>query len=105
MASTVDWTVPVGEKDRRYVILDVGSDKLDDRDYFTALFAEVNMRLGRILRANPVIDIPGDVILIARVMGLLSGIGRTLGSETDLLEAIEPYLEPAPPAAETASGL
>ena len=70
-----------------------------------ALFAEVNMRLGRILRANPVIDVPGDVILIARVMGLLSGIGRTLDSETDLLEAIEPYLEPEPPAAEAASGL
>ena len=70
-----------------------------------ALFAEVNMRLGRILRANPVIDVPGDVILIARVMGLLSGIGRTLDSETDLLEAIEPYLGPEPPAAEAASGL
>ena len=70
-----------------------------------ALFAEVNLRLGRILRANPVIDVPGDVILIARVMGLLSGIGRTLDSETDLLEAIEPYLEPQPPVGEAASGL
>ena len=57
------------------------------------LFAEVNVRMGRVLRANPLVDVPGDVILIARVMGLLSGIGRSLDSKTDLLEAIIPYLE------------
>ena len=62
-----------------------------------AMFAEVNVRLGRVLRANPLVEVPGDVILIARVMGLLSGIGKTLDSKTDLLEAIEPYLEPEPP--------
>jgi len=58
-----------------------------------ALFAEVNVRLGRVLRANPLVQVPGDVILIARVMGLLSGIGRTLDSRTDLLESLIPYLE------------
>ena len=57
------------------------------------LFAEVNLRLGRVLRANPLVEVPGDVVLIARVMGLLSGIGRTLDSETDLMDAILPYLE------------
>jgi predicted unusual protein kinase regulating ubiquinone biosynthesis (AarF/ABC1/UbiB family) len=69
------------------------------------LFAEVNVRLGRVLRANPLVEVPGDVILIARVMGLLSGIGRTLDSKTDLLSAIEPYLEDEPPeTAESAVG-
>lgn len=58
-----------------------------------ALFAEVNVRLGRILRANPLVEVPGDVILIARVMGLLSGIGRQLDSTTDLIDALIPYLE------------
>lgn len=58
-----------------------------------ALFAEVNLRLGRVLRANPLVQVPGDVILIARVMGLLSGIGRTLESETDILDSLVPYLE------------
>jgi aarF domain-containing kinase len=68
-----------------------------------ALFAEVNVRLGRILRANPLVEVPGDVILIARVMGLLSGIGRSLNSETDLLASIEPYLQPeAPPGGASA---
>jgi predicted unusual protein kinase regulating ubiquinone biosynthesis (AarF/ABC1/UbiB family) len=59
------------------------------------LFAEVNVRLSRVLRANPLVEVPGDVVLIARVMGLLSGLGRTLDSQTDLIEAILPYLEEA----------
>ena len=57
------------------------------------LFADVNLRLGRVLRSNPLVQVPGDVILIARVMGLLSGIGRTLDSKTDILESLVPYLE------------
>lgn len=57
------------------------------------LFAEVNVRLNRVLRTNPLVEVPGDVVLIARVMGLLSGIGRTLDAKTDLIEAILPYLE------------
>ena len=59
-----------------------------------AMMAEINQRMGRVLRANPLIDIPGDVILIARVMGLLSGLGRALDSKTDLLDALLPYLDP-----------
>lgn len=67
-----------------------------------AMVAEVNQRLGRVLRANPLVDVPGDVILIARVMGLLSGLGRTLESKTDLLEALLPYLDPDAEAAGSA---
>ena len=37
---------------------------------------------------------PGDVILVARVMGLLSGLGRTLDSRTDLFDALLPHLDP-----------
>ena len=59
-----------------------------------AMVADINARLGRVLRANPLVDVPGDVILIARVMGLLSGLGKMLDSETDLLEALMPYLDP-----------
>ena len=58
------------------------------------MIAEINQQLGKVLRANPLIDVPGDVILIARVMGLLSGLARILDSETDLLEALIPYLDP-----------
>ena len=58
------------------------------------MIAEINQQLGKVLRSNPLIDVPGDVILIARVMGLLSGLARILDSETDLLEALIPYLDP-----------
>ena len=54
----------------------------------------MNERVGRVLRGNPLVDVPGDVILIARVMGLLSGLGRILESKTDLLDALIPYLDP-----------
>jgi len=59
-----------------------------------AMMAEINQRMGRVLRSNPLVNIPGDIILIARVMGLLSGLGRALDSKTDLLEALVPYLDP-----------
>ncbi len=58
------------------------------------MVADINQRLGSVLRSNPLIDVPGDVILIARVMGLLSGLGKMLESETDLLEALLPFLDP-----------
>ena len=58
------------------------------------MVADINARLGRVLRANPLVEVPGEVILIARVMGLLSGLGKMLDSETDLLEALMPYLDP-----------
>jgi predicted unusual protein kinase regulating ubiquinone biosynthesis (AarF/ABC1/UbiB family) len=64
-----------------------------------AMMADINARLGRVLRSNPLIDVPPDVILLARVMGLLSGLGRILNSETDLLEALMPYLDPDAEAA------
>jgi len=58
------------------------------------MVAQINERLGSVLRSNPLVDVPGDVILIARVMGLLSGLGKMLESETDLLDAVMPYLDP-----------
>lgn len=59
-----------------------------------AMMAEVNQRVGKVLRGNPLVDVPGDIILIARVMGLLSGLGRSLDSRTDLLQALLPYIDP-----------
>jgi predicted unusual protein kinase regulating ubiquinone biosynthesis (AarF/ABC1/UbiB family) len=39
----------------------------------------------RILRANPVIKIPADLLFVGRVMGLLNGLSMTLRSRTNLL--------------------
>jgi predicted unusual protein kinase regulating ubiquinone biosynthesis (AarF/ABC1/UbiB family) len=39
----------------------------------------------RILRANPLIKIPPDLLFVGRVMGLLNGLSMTLHSRTNLL--------------------
>ena len=47
------------------------------------------------LRANPVVKAPSDLMLVLRVMGLLSGIGKTLDSQVNPLAAILPFLDAA----------
>jgi predicted unusual protein kinase regulating ubiquinone biosynthesis (AarF/ABC1/UbiB family) len=58
--------------------------------------AEMVARFGeempRLMRANPVVRVPSDVLLVGRVMGLLSGVGKQLGSEVDLGALLLPYL-------------
>lgn len=44
------------------------------------------------LRADPLVKAPSDLLLVLRVMGLLSGIGKTLDSKVDPLAAILPFL-------------
>jgi predicted unusual protein kinase regulating ubiquinone biosynthesis (AarF/ABC1/UbiB family) len=45
------------------------------------------------LRANPIVRAPSDLMLVLRVMGLLSGIGKTLDSQVNPLAAIMPFLK------------
>jgi predicted unusual protein kinase regulating ubiquinone biosynthesis (AarF/ABC1/UbiB family) len=47
------------------------------------------------LRANPLVRAPADLALVLRVMGLLSGIGKTLDSQVNPMTAILPFLRPA----------
>ena len=56
--------------------------------------AEMPRRFG----TNPLVEIPGDVLLVGRVMGLLSGIGKQLGSQADVGAILLPYLVGAAPA-------
>jgi aarF domain-containing kinase len=46
----------------------------------------------RVMRANPVVELPGDVLLIGRVLGLLSGVSKQLGSEVDVATLLMPYI-------------
>jgi aarF domain-containing kinase len=57
-----------------------------------AMLARFGGEMPRIMRANPLVQVPGDVLLVARVLGLLSGIGKQLGSEVDIGAALLPYL-------------
>jgi predicted unusual protein kinase regulating ubiquinone biosynthesis (AarF/ABC1/UbiB family) len=49
----------------------------------------------RILRANPLIKIPPDLLFVGRVMGLLNGLSMTLRSRTNLLVEMARLLDEA----------
>jgi predicted unusual protein kinase regulating ubiquinone biosynthesis (AarF/ABC1/UbiB family) len=57
-----------------------------------AMVERFNDEIGRALRKDPLIAAPGDLVLVGRVMGLLSGLGKQLGSEVNLLSTLLPYL-------------
>jgi predicted unusual protein kinase regulating ubiquinone biosynthesis (AarF/ABC1/UbiB family) len=58
-----------------------------DRD----LTEEVNQRLNKAIRANPIVEIPREFLLIGRMTGLLSGLGKHLDSRVDVAGTILPY--------------
>ena len=57
------------------------------------MFATSYRDLLRVLRSNPVIKIPADLLFVGRVMGLLNGLSMTLHSETNLLVEMARMLE------------
>jgi predicted unusual protein kinase regulating ubiquinone biosynthesis (AarF/ABC1/UbiB family) len=63
-----------------------------------AMLDKFNEELPKAMRANPLVQVPGDILLVGRVMGLLSGIGKQLGSEVDPTALLLPYLASADPA-------
>jgi predicted unusual protein kinase regulating ubiquinone biosynthesis (AarF/ABC1/UbiB family) len=59
------------------------------------LVAEANQRMSRAIRANPITEIPREFLLIGRVVGLLSGLGKHLDSRVDMFQTIIPYTKAA----------
>jgi aarF domain-containing kinase len=59
------------------------------------LVAEANQRVAKAVRANPIVDIPREMLLIMRVVGLLSGLGKHLDSRIDVANTILPYARAA----------
>jgi predicted unusual protein kinase regulating ubiquinone biosynthesis (AarF/ABC1/UbiB family) len=55
------------------------------------LMKEMSDQLPRALRANPIVEVPGDILLVSRVMGLLSGLGKSLDSKVDIMQTMMPY--------------
>jgi ubiquinone biosynthesis protein len=66
------------------------------------LIDEFSDELPRTLRANPIVEVPADALLVNRVMGLMSGIGKTLDSQVNLFTTMMPYTQ-ALIAAQTAT--
>ena len=54
---------------------------------------EVNERMARIMQANPVTQVPPDMLLIFRVLGLMSGLQKRLESRVNMMDTIMPYAE------------
>ncbi|WP_322795754.1 ABC1 kinase family protein [Tepidiforma sp.] len=66
----------------------------DQKPYMDAdVMPEVNERLARVLNANPVTEIPADILLIFRVLGLMSGLQKRLESTINMIDTITPYAE------------
>jgi predicted unusual protein kinase regulating ubiquinone biosynthesis (AarF/ABC1/UbiB family) len=59
------------------------------------LAAEANVRIARAIRANPIVEIPRELLLIMRVTGLLSGLGKHLDSQVDVVNTLLPYTRAA----------
>jgi predicted unusual protein kinase regulating ubiquinone biosynthesis (AarF/ABC1/UbiB family) len=57
------------------------------------LVEEFSEELPRTLRTNPIVEVPADVLLVNRVMGLLSGLGKTLDSRVNLFATLMPYAQ------------
>jgi len=66
-----------------------------DRD----IIAQFNDEVPRAMKANPLVEIPGDILLVGRVMGILSGVGKQLGSDVDPAALLMPFLAGPPPVA------
>ncbi len=54
---------------------------------------EVNERMARIMKENPVTAIPAEMLLIFRVLGLMSGLQKRLDSAVSMFDTILPYAE------------
>ena len=51
-----------------------------------------NKEIDDAMRKDPLVEAPSDLVLVGRVMGLLSGVGKQLGSEVNLFSTLMPYL-------------
>jgi predicted unusual protein kinase regulating ubiquinone biosynthesis (AarF/ABC1/UbiB family) len=59
------------------------------------LVAEANARIAQAVRANPLVEVPREFLLIMRVAGLLSGLGKHLDSHVDVIGTFLPYTRAA----------
>lgn len=57
-----------------------------------AMVEQFNNEIDQAMRKDPIVEAPGDLVLVGRVMGLLSGLSKQLGSEVNLFTTLMPYL-------------
>lgn len=86
------------------VLLDVAK-QLRTRAYVDpAVVREAGEDLPRLIRENPIVQIPSHIVFVGRVFALISGLGSTLQVRVDMVKAVLPYLVDLPPAADPTPG-
>jgi predicted unusual protein kinase regulating ubiquinone biosynthesis (AarF/ABC1/UbiB family) len=66
------------------------------RDSGQSHYRDLGQDLTSMLRVDPLVRIPSHLVLIARVVGLVAGVARSLGVRLDLLSTLLPYLARQP---------
>jgi predicted unusual protein kinase regulating ubiquinone biosynthesis (AarF/ABC1/UbiB family) len=74
-----------------HALLDVTRQLRHGSSLNTKIVTQAREDLPRLVRENPIVRTPSHVVLLARVIALLSGLGHTLGAHLDILETILPY--------------
>jgi predicted unusual protein kinase regulating ubiquinone biosynthesis (AarF/ABC1/UbiB family) len=66
--------------------------KVQDRSFLDRdLAGRIGQSLTDEIRSNPIVRAPSHVVLLGRVLGLLSGVNRSLETKLDLVQTILPY--------------
>jgi len=80
------------------VLLDVARRLRGRAHVDPAVVREAGEALPRLVRENPIVEIPSHLVFVGRVFALLSGLGHTLDVRVDLVKWILPYLVDWPAA-------
>jgi predicted unusual protein kinase regulating ubiquinone biosynthesis (AarF/ABC1/UbiB family) len=73
------------------------AQQVRDRAHLDPEFAQqLREEIPERVRRDPIVRIPSHLVLVGRVIGLVSGLSRTLESRIDLLRTILPYVAGLP---------
>lgn len=56
------------------------------------MVGRIYQEVSQALKNDPIVEAPSDLVLVGRVMGLLSNLGKQLGSEVNLFTTLLPFL-------------
>ncbi len=72
-------------------VLDAARELRDPISINSATSRTAKGELARLIRENPLVRVPAHILLVARVITLLSGLGRSLEVKVDLMKTVLPY--------------
>jgi len=74
------------------VVLEVATRVRAEGHFDPRRMRDAGDELPRLVRENPIVRMPTHIVLLGRVLGLLSGLGKTLDARIDLLSVVLPYV-------------